>query len=158
MKLSTEKIIADIKGAIGWLRALDKPLIAMIQGSCVGGGLAVALTADVRIATPASQFGIPAARLGLGYDFSGLATLARLVGSSVARDIRFSARLLPAEEALRVGLINRIVPDDHLEDEVRLYATRIAVIAPMTVRAAKAALRDVVGSPGVHRVGWEPLT
>ena len=125
-----------------WLRQLDKPLIAMIQGYCVGGGLAIALTADVRIATPGSQFGIPAARLGLGYGFSRLATLARLVGPSVARDILFSARFRPADEALRVGLINRIVPEDALEAEARAYAGLIAANAPMTVRAAKAALRE----------------
>jgi enoyl-CoA hydratase len=125
-----------------WLRQIDKPVIAMIQGYCIGGGLAISLTADVRIATPESQFGIPAARLGLGYDFGGLATLARLVGPSVARDILFSARFLPAEEALRVGLINRIVPADELEGEVRAYAGLIAANAPLTIRAAKAALRE----------------
>jgi enoyl-CoA hydratase len=125
-----------------WLRQLDKPLIAMIQGHCIGGGLAIALTADVRIATPESQFGIPAARLGLGYDFDRLAPLARLVGPSVARDMLFSARFLPAEDALRVGLINRIVPEDDLEAEARAYAGLIAANAPKTVRAAKAALQE----------------
>ena len=125
-----------------WLRELDKPLVAMIHGYCVGGGLAIALAADVRIATPGSQFGIPAARLGLGYDFGRVAALARLVGPSVARDILFSARFLPAEEALRVGLINRIVPEDDLEAETRAYAGLIAANAPMTVRAAKAALQE----------------
>ena len=125
-----------------WLRKLDKPLIAMIQGYCIGGGLAVALTADIRFATPESQFGIPAARLGLGYEFNSLANLARLVGPSVARDILFSARFLPAEEALRVGLINRVVPADELEAEVRAYAGLIAANAPMTVRAAKAAMQE----------------
>jgi enoyl-CoA hydratase len=125
-----------------WLRELEKPLIAMIQGYCVGGGLAMALTADVRIATPLSQFGIPAARLGLGYDFGSVAALARLVGPSVARDMLLSARFLAAEEALRVGLINRVVPEDDLEAEVRAYAGLIAANAPMTVRAAKAALRE----------------
>jgi enoyl-CoA hydratase/carnithine racemase len=114
----------------------------MIQGYCVGGGLAMALTADVRIATPLSQFGIPAARLGLGYDFGSVAALARLVGPSVARDMLLSARFLAAEEALRVGLINRVVPEDDLEAEVRAYAGLIAANAPMTVRAAKAALRE----------------
>lgn len=124
------------------LRQLEKPLIAMIQGFCIGGGLAMALSADIRIATPGSQFGIPAARLGLGYDYGGLATLARLVGPSVARDILFSARFLAADEALRVGLINRIVPEEELEREVRAYAGLIAANAPLTVRAAKAALKE----------------
>ncbi|MBI2761423.1 MAG: enoyl-CoA hydratase/isomerase family protein [Chloroflexi bacterium] len=130
-----------------WLRRLDKPLVAMIEGFCIGGGLAVALTADVRIATPESQFGIPAAKLGLGYDFGGLATLARLVGPSVARDILFSARFLPAEEALRVGLINRIVPAEELESEVRAYAGLIAANAPLTIRAAKAAMQEFERDP-----------
>jgi enoyl-CoA hydratase/carnithine racemase len=125
-----------------WLRQLDKPLIAMIDGFCIGGGLAIALSADVRIATPVSTFGIPAARLGLGYDFGGIATLARLVGPSVARDILFSARFLPADEALRVGLINRIVEPEALESTVREYAGLVAANAPLTVRAAKAALQE----------------
>ena len=124
------------------LRVFDKPLLAMIQGFCIGGGLAVALTADVRIATPDSVFGIPAAKLGLGYEYPGLAALARLVGPSVARDIMFSARFLPADEALRVGLINRIVPGEELESQVRAYAGLIAATAPLTVMAAKAALNE----------------
>jgi enoyl-CoA hydratase/carnithine racemase len=136
-----------------WLRRLDKPLIAMIQGFCIGGGLAVALTADVRFATPDSQFGIPAARLGLGYDFGGIATLARLVGPSVARDILFSARFLAADEALRVGLINRIVPADVLEDEVRAYARVISANAPLTIRAAKAALQEWERDPADRDFG-----
>lgn len=136
-----------------WLRQMDKPLIAMIQGYCIGGGLATALNADVRIATPESTFGIPAAKLGLGYDYGGLATLARLVGPSVARDIMFSARFLPADEALRVGLINRIVPSKTLESEVRAYAGLIAANAPMTIRAAKAALNEWERSPADRDLG-----
>jgi len=125
-----------------WLAQIEKPLVAMIEGFCIGGGLAVALNADVRIATESSKFGIPAAKLGLGYDFAGLATLARLVGPSVARDILFSARFLSAEEALHVGLINRVVPDSDLESEVRAYCALIAQNAPLTIRAAKAAMRE----------------
>lgn len=136
-----------------WLRQVEKPVIALIEGYCIGGGLAVALTTDVRIATPDSQFGIPAAKLGLGYDFGGLATLARLVGPSVARDILFSARFLPAEEALRVGLINRIVERERIEVEVRAYAGLIAQNAPLTVRAAKAALREWEREPADRDLG-----
>lgn len=133
-----------------WLRQLDKPLIAMIHGFCIGGGLAVALAADIRIATPPSVFGIPAAKLGLGYDYGGLATLARLVGPSVARDILFSARFLPSDEALRVGLINRIVEEESLEKEVRAYAALIAGNAPLTIRAAKAALQEWERDPAAR--------
>ena len=123
-----------------WLIDLDKPLLAMIQGFCIGGGLAVALGADIRFATPGSIFGIPAAKLGLGYDFAGIATLSRLVGPSTARDILYSARFLKADEAYEKRLINFIVADDDLQQQVTDYAQRIAANAPMTIRAAKAAV------------------
>jgi len=120
---------------------LTQPLIAMIQGYCVGGGLGVALHADVRIAAEDARFAIPAARLGLGYEYPGLATLARLVGPSVAKDVLFSARQLDATEALRIGLVNAVHPAGELEDRVREYAATIAGNAPLTIRAAKAAMR-----------------
>ncbi|WP_298932839.1 enoyl-CoA hydratase [uncultured Ramlibacter sp.] len=123
------------------LVTLSKPLVAMVHGFCIGGGLAIALNADIRFASPGSQFGIPAARLGLGYEYAGLATLARLVGPSTARDMLFSARFLDAPEALRCGLINFVVEEAQLEEQVRAYAARIAANAPLTVHAAKAALR-----------------
>ena len=122
------------------LAAFSKPLIARIEGYCIGGGLATALSADVRFATPDSTFGIPAAKLGLGYDYDGLAKLSRVVGPASARDILFSARFMRAEEALRIGLVNFIVERDAIEDEVIAYARRIAANAPLTVKAAKAAL------------------
>ena len=131
-----------------WLSKLDKPLIAMIQGYCIGGGLATALAADVRFATPGSRFGIPAAKLGLGYDYGGIAALARLVGPSVARDILFSARLLDAEAALRVGLVNSVVEDDVIEARVREYAGLISANAPLTVRLCKAAVNEFERNPG----------
>jgi enoyl-CoA hydratase/carnithine racemase len=121
-----------------WLTLLDKPLLAMIQGFCIGGGLATALSADIRIASLDSSFGIPAAKLGLGYDYGGLKVLTNLVGPSVAKDILFSARFLDADEALRVGLINRVVEKDQLEQAAREYAKLIVANAPLTVRAAKA--------------------
>ncbi len=123
------------------LARLTKPLVAMIDGFCIGGGLAIALAADVRIATTGSVFGIPAAKLGLGYEYEGLAALARLVGPSTAKDILFSARFLAADEALRIGLINFSVDGAELEAFVSDYAARIAGNAPLTVHAAKAAVR-----------------
>ncbi|MBI5257936.1 MAG: enoyl-CoA hydratase/isomerase family protein [Burkholderiales bacterium] len=119
----------------------SKPLLALVQGFCIGGGLAIALNADLRFATPGSRFGIPAARLGLGYEYAGVATLARLVGPSTAKDMLFSARQLGADEALRVGLVNAVVDDTEIEAHVRDYAARVAANAPLTVQAAKAALR-----------------
>ncbi len=123
------------------LTRLDKPLIAMVQGWCIGGGMALALAADLRFAGVGSRFGIPAARLGLGYEYEGLAALARLVGPSTAKDMLFSARQIEADEALRLGLVNQVLPADELVDAVRAYAARVAANAPLTVQAAKAALR-----------------
>ncbi len=117
-----------------------KPLIALIEGYCIGGGLATALAADLRFATPDSTFGIPAARLGLGYDYSSLAALAHMVGPSRARDILFSARFIPAPEAKEMGLINFIAQRDSIEEEAIGYARTVAANAPLTIRATKAAL------------------
>ncbi len=122
------------------LASLSKPLIACIEGYCIGGGLAAALNADVRFATPDSLFGIPAAKLGLGYGYEGLAKLSRVVGPTSARDILLSARFLDAEESLRIGLINFIEDRDTIVDTVTEYAVRIARNAPLTVKAAKAAI------------------
>ena len=126
-----------------WLGKMDKPLIAMIQGFCIGGGLATALSADIRFATVDSTFGIPAAKLGLGYEYGGLKALSDLVGPSSAKDIMFSARFLDAEEALRIGLINFVVSRQELEQKVRDYAALIAENAPLTVKAAKAAVNEI---------------
>jgi enoyl-CoA hydratase/carnithine racemase len=133
-----------------WLVKIDKPLIAMIQGFCIGGGLATALSADVRIATSDSTFGIPAAKLGLGYDYSGLKMLCDLVGPSRAKDIMFTARFLAADEALRIGLINFVVTRGELESKVKDYAVLIAGNAPLTVKAAKAAVIEAMKDAG-HR-------
>jgi enoyl-CoA hydratase/carnithine racemase len=130
-----------------WLATSDKPLLAMIQGYCIGGGLATALSADVRIASTDSTFGIPAARLGLGYEYAGLKTLSNLVGPSYAKDILFSARFLDAEEALRIGLVNRVVNKEALESTVRAYAAQIAANAPLTVKASKAAVNEAMKDP-----------
>ena len=126
--------------ATHWLAKIDKPLIGLIEGYCIGGGLATALSADVRFATPDSRFGIPAAKLGLGYEYEGLAKLTRLVGPSRARDIMFSARFMPASEALSMGLINFIEARDDIEGACVAYAKTIAGNAPLTVKAAKAAI------------------
>jgi enoyl-CoA hydratase/carnithine racemase len=125
------------------LTAIAKPLIAMVHGFCVGGGAAIALCADLRFAAPDAQFGIPAAKLGLGYSQRGLAELVRLVGPSVASEVMFTARRFSADEALRVGLVNAVVPKAELEQSVRATAETIAANAPLTVRAAKRVIREL---------------
>jgi enoyl-CoA hydratase/carnithine racemase len=124
----------------------------MIRGYCIGGGLAVALTCDMRICETGSRFAIPAAKLGLGYGFAGVKVLADLVGPSIAREILFTARQFDAQEALRVGLVNRVVEREELEPLVREYAAMIGANAPLTVRAAKMAVRETTRDPDKRRL------
>ncbi|MBE7419085.1 MAG: enoyl-CoA hydratase/isomerase family protein [Ideonella sp.] len=137
------------------LAQLNKPLIAMVQGWCLGGGLGLALQADLRFAADDARFGIPAARLGLGYDYAGLVALARLIGASAAKDMLFSARRLDAAEALRIGLVNAVFPAGALEAEVHRYATGIAANAPLTLHACKVGLREF--ERGAHNAQAEAI-
>ncbi len=121
-----------------------KPTIAMIRGYCIGGGLATALACDIRIAAEGSRFGIPAAKLGLGYAYDGIKKLIDIVGPAYAREIFYTARQFTAEEALQMGLINRLVPGDELEGYVKNYCDTIAGNAPLTVRAAKQIVREAL--------------
>ena len=132
------------------LMAVDKPLIAMIEGFCIGGGLATALLADLRIATPDSRFAIPAARLGVAYAAESLQRLVALTGPAVAKDIMFTARQLKADEALAIGLINRIVPADALQSEVAALGRTIAGNAPLTIRHARASIDMLTGDPAAR--------
>ncbi len=133
--------------AFAALAGAAKPVVAMIHGFCVGGGAAIALNADLRYAADDSEFGIPAARLGLGYEAEGIECLARLVGPSTAAEMLFTARRYGAEEALRVGLVNAVVPKAELETFVRDVAATIAANAPLTLRSAKLVLRELGRSP-----------
>lgn len=126
---------------------LSKPLIAMVHGFCLGGGLAVALKADMRIASTEAQFGIPAAKLGLAYGFDGLKALSDLVGPSYAKEFLFTARRFKAEEALRIGLVNDVVPAAELEARVRSCAAMIAENAPLTIRSAKVTINEILKDP-----------
>jgi enoyl-CoA hydratase/carnithine racemase len=128
--------------------SLGKPVIAMIRGFCIGGGLLLALQADIRIAADDSQFGIPAARLGLGPGFASVAALTNLIGPARASELLFSARRFPAAEALQMGLVNRVVLASDLRDEVMGLARDIAQNAPLTVAACKAAVREAGQPPG----------
>src|SRR6266568_1747554 len=125
-----------------------KPTIAMIRGYCIGGGLATALACDLRIAAEGSRFGIPAAKLGLGYAYDGIKRLIDVVGPANAREIFYTARQFSAEEALGMGLINRLVPEGELESYTKNYCDMIAANAPLTIRAAKQIVREVLKDEG----------
>ncbi|MDB5108408.1 MAG: Enoyl-CoA hydratase/isomerase [Candidatus Binatus sp.] len=128
--------------AIAALLECHKPVIAMISGVCIGGGVQVALSCDIRIAARGTRMGVPAARLGLAYPLDGVDMLAATVGHANARDILLSARLFDAEEALHMGLINRLVDQEKLEEVVRDYALKMSTNAPLTMAAAKVAIRE----------------
>lgn len=133
--------------AINSMLESPKPIIAMISGVCIGGGVQVALSCDIRIAARGTRMGIPAARLGLAYPLEGVMALAHTVGHANARDILFSARLFDADEALKMGLVNRVVEPAELETAVRDYATKMSANAPLTMEAAKAAIRESLKDP-----------
>jgi enoyl-CoA hydratase/carnithine racemase len=119
-----------------------KPTIAKIRGYCIGGGVATALGCDIRICSDNARFAVPAAKLGVGYDYDGIRRLIDVVGPSFAKEIFFTARQFSAQEAKDMGLVDRVVPADELDDYVRDYAMTMAANAPMTMHAAKVAILE----------------
>jgi enoyl-CoA hydratase len=132
--------------AFAALARIRKPVLALVHGFCVGGGCAIALTADLRYAADDAVFGIPAARLGLGYSAGGIEGLVRTVGLPAAKEIFFTGRRFDVEEAHHMGLVNRVFPKAELDAGVRKIAEGIAENAPLTLRSAK----QIFGSVGVE--------
>jgi len=124
-----------------------KPTVAMIHGHCLGGGLGLALCCDLRLADDRSQFSIPAARLGIGYNPRWVRPLLTVVTPARAKEILFTGRRFPASEAERMGLVNRIVAPDRLLPETLALAGEIARNAPLTIRAAKRTIDALARSP-----------
>lgn len=129
------------------LVGFEKPLVAMIHGVCIGGGLAIAASADVRIAAEDARLALPPARLGIGYHMGGVERIVSIVGPSAASEIFFTARQYTAPEALRIGLVNQVVPKADLQAFTETYAGGIAANAPLTLRAAKRAIRETQRDP-----------
>jgi enoyl-CoA hydratase/carnithine racemase len=129
------------------LRGCSKPTIAMIQGYCIGGGVAIAVGCDIRIAADDARFGVPAAKLGLGYRFDGIKRLASIVGPAFTAEIFFTARQFSAQEALQMGLVNRLVAAPELENFVQDYVRTIARNAPLTIAAVKRSLNELQKDP-----------
>ena len=121
-----------------------KPTIAMIRGYCIGGGMAIALGCDLRIASDNAIFGIPAARLGVGYGAAGVKKLMDVVGPAFTKEIFYTARHFSAEDARVMGLVNRVVADPDLESFTATYCATIADNAPMTINALKRTVAELV--------------
>lgn len=132
------------------LQECPKPTIAMIRGYCIGGGTAIAVGCDMRIAADDARFGVPAGKLGLGYRFAGVKRLADVVGPAFTAEIFFTARQFNAQEALQMNLVNRVVPAADLEKFVLDYAATIAGNAPLTMASIKRALIEYAKDPA-HR-------
>jgi enoyl-CoA hydratase/carnithine racemase len=129
------------------LVGFEKPLVAMIHGVCIGGGLAIAASADLRVAADDARLALPPARLGIGYHMGGVERIVQIVGPSAASEIFFTARQYTAAEALRIGLVNQVVPKADLKPFMERYASGIATNAPLTLRAAKRAIRETQRDP-----------
>lgn len=132
------------ENALMGIYRFGKPTLACIRGWCIGGGVNVAISCDLRIAASDAVFSIPAARLGLGYRYSALKNLVDLVGPGVAKDLFFTARRIDAQEALTCGLITRVAPVDGLEALLAEYRQALAANAPLTVRAGKAIIAEIL--------------
>ncbi|WP_445548344.1 MULTISPECIES: enoyl-CoA hydratase/isomerase family protein [unclassified Frankia] len=129
-------------GGFAAIRALPFPVVAAIHGAASGGGLALALAADIRLVAPTAKFNAPFVRLGLSIGDLGTSwQLTRLVGPGRAAEIAYTVRTVEAEEAVRIGLANRLVPSETLLEEAFTVAKQIAGNSPAGIRMSKRALQ-----------------
>ena len=137
------------------IRNASKPVIARIQGFCIGGGLAIALACDLRIADASASFALPPARLGLAYPLDGLRDLTAAIGASAAKEMIFTGRRIKADEALRLGLIDRVAAD--VDADAEAICNDIAQGAPLSITHAKHAINFITARPGHHddaEIAW----
>ena len=134
---SAKKTSEDIAASLTALANFPQPTIAMIRGACVGGGCALALSCDIRFADPTSKYAITPAKLGLVYPFSDVQRLIETVGIPNAKDMLFSARLIQAKAARKMGLINQLFKVDNLENKTMDYAQSLTALSPESLRVMK---------------------
>ena len=146
-KAAVDEYNAAVKSFQDTLTLAPIPTIAKIGGYAIGGGLAIALCCDIRIASDDSRFAVPAAKLGLGYAAAGIERLMQIVGPSFAMEIFYTARQFDAGEAVTMGLINRSVPRADLDSTCDDYTKRISGNAPLTIRAVKTAVTENLKAP-----------
>src|SRR6201993_5120081 len=135
---------AKSEAAYASIYEFPKPTIAMIRGYCIGGGLGLATCCDLRICSDNSRFAVPAAKLGLGYGYTGLKRLVDIVGPSFAKEIFYTARQFDAQEAAAMGLVNRVVPSADLETYVKSITDMISANAPLTIKAVKFTVGEIL--------------
>lgn len=148
-----EELVAP---ALWSLLACDVPLVAQIQGACVGGGLEIAACCDLRLCGQGSRFGVPIARLGFPMAPAEIEIVARVIGETVLRELLLEARVLDADEARERGLVTRVVADSAVAAEALAAARRIAELSPQAMRLNKQALRRFAQGAPSQRAEREP--
>lgn len=146
-----DAVAAYDKAVADGMRALAeaaKPTVAVIRGICFGGGFGLALACDIRLARADARFRVPAARLGLGYGYEGVKLIARKLGPDATADILFSARILDAAEALRLGVVGQVWDSESFAADSAAYLDLMAANAPLTLAAAKRALIELARPEG----------
>ncbi|MGY9000941.1 MAG: enoyl-CoA hydratase [Rhodospirillales bacterium] len=147
---STPEAVLNYNTKVGlvnsFINNIPKPTIAEINGYCIGGGLGLAVSCDLRFCSEKSKFGLPAAKLGLGYAFENLKRLVDTIGPGAARDITFSGRQMDAEEALDVGIVQRVLAEGDLASFIIDYAKTVAGNAPLTVKSMKHIINETLKS------------
>jgi len=132
------------------LENLEKPVIAALNGFTLGGGCEIAMSCDIRIASTKAKFGQPEVQLGITPGFGGTQRLARLIGPGAAKELIYTGKIINAEEAYRLGLVNRVIEPETLLDEAKQLANTIAANAPIAVKLAKSAInRGIQTDTGV---------
>jgi enoyl-CoA hydratase/carnithine racemase len=150
---STREYEGVVQEAQDALERSGKPVLALIHGFCIGGGLEMALACDLRYASASSRFAIPAARLGIGYGVHGTNRLVTTVGPAMAREIMYTGRRYSADEALAMGLVNRVLPEAELDQYVRDLALELAANAPLAIAASKRIIDTIVAADGDFSAG-----
>ena len=153
---------AAFEGSMDAIEEMPKPVIAMINGICVGGGCELATAADIRIAGEGSTFGIPIAKIGVLAGYAEARRLVRLVGAGNAKHLLLTAKIIDAQEALRMGLVSEVVPANRLADETYELASRMVHFAPLSQSGHKRIMRTLLDDPGLQHLTAEdaefPLT
>tara|TARA_Y100001934_G_scaffold272483_1_gene360840 strand:- start:4934 stop:5725 length:792 start_codon:yes stop_codon:yes gene_type:complete len=129
------------------LKNIPKPTIGEIRGSCIGGGMELALLCDIRLCSDDARFGVTPAKLGLGYNLDDTCLLVERLGAPATREILFTGRIFSPDEALRLGIVNRVATGAGLTDMVNQYASDIAANAPLTLKASKAIIAEAAKVP-----------
>ncbi len=142
-----------------WLsiRRLEVPTIAALNGAAIGAGLCMPMACDLRVATPQAKLGVPFVKLGLHPGMAGTHLLPDLVGAAAARDLFLTGRLVQGEEALRLGLVSRLIEPEHFLDEALEIAAEVAANAPIATRLTKEALKSGGHVDFESALQWEAL-